>query len=202
MSGTAGTTALDEPRSREAEIQDALDHQMRDPGYAQALRQEETERDDARIRAKLNNPKTRRFTYRDLVDACTSVTHAQFRVLSYLLRMSNPELTNVYPSQKTAAKALGMTPSSYNKHLIALRKAGWVKTHEFYNGDRQSSSGVQFCIPPEVLPSGSSWEGPAEFSNRQVGRPKKRSDVHVKKERARPAAAIHSADSSSARNIR
>lgn len=191
MSGTAGyTTALDEPRSREAEVQDALDQQMRDPGYAQALRQKETERDDARIRAKLNAPKTRRFTYRDLADACTALTHAQFRVLSCLLRMSNPELTNVFPSQKTAAKALGMTPSSYNKHLIALRKAGWVKTHEFYNGDKQSSSGVQFCIPPGVLPCGSPWEGPAEFRNRQVGRPKKAGGLQAKGDGASRVAAI------------
>jgi DNA-binding transcriptional ArsR family regulator len=166
------TTDLDEPRSRETEVEEALEHQMRDPSRTQALGQIETERNDARMRAKLSNPKTRRFTYRDLADECTSLTHAQFRVLSCLLRMSNPELTNVFPSQKTAARALGMTPSSYNKHLIALRKAGWLKTHEFYNEHRQSSSGIQFCIPPRVLPGGSRWEGPVEFGNRQVGRRK------------------------------
>ncbi|MEX2179343.1 MAG: helix-turn-helix domain-containing protein [Gemmatimonadaceae bacterium] len=170
----AGTIPLDDQ-----DYGDDLDFRANDETRADTLERQAREAQDAKLRNALDDPKRRRAVYRDIADAHTPLTHAQFRVLSYLLRKANPDLSNAYPAQKTAARALGMKRPTYNAHLVALRRDGWVRTHEFHRDGAQSSSGVQFCIPNDVLPMGEGWSGPVRFE-REYGtkkRPRKRHRV-------------------------
>jgi DNA-binding MarR family transcriptional regulator len=155
------------------DAQSDIERRANDETRCEAEQRQNRESSDAKLRQALDDPKRCRAAYRDIAELHTALTHAQFRVLSYLLRQADPDLTNAFPSQKTAAEALGMQRPTYNRHLVALRDAGWVRTHEFqYKGD-QTSSGVQFCIPAEVLPLGEPWAGLAQFDKRLYGTPKR-----------------------------
>ena len=147
-----------------------------DEQWWQTKKRERAEAVDARLRVRLNDPKKARAVYRDIADAQIKLTPMRFRVLSYQLRKADPDLSNSFPSHKAAAKALGISPATYNSHLMALKEQGWIRTHEFQNSEsgKQSSSGIQFLIPAGVLPLGEVWtEGPTRWDKRIVGVPKK-----------------------------
>lgn len=152
-----------------------VEHQADDEQWWDTKKRERAEVVDARLRNRLLDPKKSRAVYRDIADAQTKLTPARFRTLSYQLRKADPDLANSFPSHKAAAKALGISRATYDSHLTALKAQGWVRVHEFQNSEtgKQSSSGIQFCIPAGVLPLGEPWEGPARFEKHVGAVPKR-----------------------------
>lgn len=133
---------------------------------------EHTKREDRKIRAALDDPARSRAKYLEVANSSASLQgeHGRFRVLYTLALRANPDLTNCFPSRKDVAKCVRMPLATLNRHLVELRKEGWIRTHERCRADngRQSSSDVQFCVPRDVLPLGEPWEGPCEWKNRTV----------------------------------
>jgi len=173
MSGIATLTEIDfdqfedrRPSPQAAEDQAA--HQLLDEGWSQVERRKAA---DAKLRAKLSQSKSSRAVYLEIALEHQGVTHAEFRVLTFLASKGDPALRSAFPSQEQSAARLGMKQPTYNTHLVALRRKGWIKTHEFSDGGRQGNSGVQFMIPAGLLPLGEAWCGPVDFQ-KHWGRPK------------------------------
>lgn len=116
-----------------------------------------------------------RAKYREVALYTPSLTHAEYRVLCHQLERGDPDLSNSFVKRETAARQLRMSLPTYACHLAALRKKQWVRTHEFrrYDGT-QSSSGIQFCIPAGVLPSGRPWASEPRFDKHHSVQPRER----------------------------
>ena len=174
----------------DAAAQDELAHRQLDEAWWQIKRRETIEQADARLRSKLTK-NTARSVYLEIALLQPGLSHARHRVLCYLASKADPDLTNAFPAHEKAAAMLGIEPTTYNVHLVALRKLGWIKTHEFCDRAKQGNSGVQFMIPAKVLPLGDPWFGPMSFPNhwgkrkrpriarRKGGRPKRDSAAPV-----------------------
>lgn len=200
MLGNASPNLIDEREdltSPEQALEEEIEHRALDETKADVLRRERAEARDLRVRNVLGDSKRARAKYRDIAEAEVPpsrgnrtatqntkpadvrpwcLTHAEFRLLSYLLRKANPDLSNCFPSRRTAAKALRRKESTCRKLFKALREKGWIRTHAFhYETGRQSSNGVQFFIPAGVLPMSEAWAGPTRFTNRLDEDPKSES---------------------------
>jgi hypothetical protein len=138
-----------------------------EPGPTRKHRKEQ----DRKIRAALADPVRARAKYLEVANSSDSLKgeHGRFRVLYTLALRANPDLTNCFPSRRDVADCVRMPVATVNRHLVELRKAGWIRTHERCRADNghQSSSDVQFCVPRDVLPLGEPWEGPCEWTNRK-----------------------------------
>jgi DNA-binding MarR family transcriptional regulator len=81
----------------------------------------------------------------------TELTHAQFRVYSYLMRRANTE-ARAWPSHRTIAKDIGMDKSTVSNAIKALVAAGWVTVHVHQVDDhKQRHSYTVFGTRPERL---------------------------------------------------
>lgn len=172
MSGETATIVIEGEAhgSIQSDYEDEIHRRSLDEPWWFTKKCKSAEKADAKFRASLADPKKARAEYQHIALLQTTLTHAEFRTLAYLLDKGDPDLTNSFPSQAGAAEKLGMTTSTYNAHLVALRKKGWVRTHEFLDDTGvQGNSGVQFMIPPGVLPLGERWEGPKHFPNHRGG---------------------------------
>jgi hypothetical protein len=148
--------------------------QSRDETKAEALQRERDEVSEVELRRLLADPKRAKGVYTDVAHGTRALTPAQFDVLYQLLKKADVDLTDSFMARKTAAAALQMNLNTYDWHLRALIRHGFVRTQAFRREDgKQSSSGIQFCLPGHVLASGQPWLGPTRWDNRRAGVPKR-----------------------------
>jgi len=121
--------------------------------------------------AKLRHLKTRRWTY---LAVCRGIgaarlSHAEFRLVHYLVERADADLDNSFPSLRTIARALCLRETQVKRMVTRLIGAGWLTRHRFSRPNGQdSSNGYQFRVPPGMLcPNASGWDGPKGFRKRK-----------------------------------
>lgn len=171
---------------RLAAAEELLEHGALDETEFDAKQREKREQYEAKLaeraakwRRGLTDVQSRRRVYRLLALRSRSLGAPQqhqlgdaaCRVLLFLLELADNDLDNAFPSRATAAKLLGMAAGAYRMALWRLRRQGWIRTKEYFrrSDGTQSSSGIQFLVPPGILhpEDHAGWAGPATFSKRK-----------------------------------
>ncbi|MHC4088867.1 MAG: hypothetical protein ACYSVY_01055 [Planctomycetota bacterium] len=160
---------LAEQAPAEAEAADAVEVVSPDETEFDVRLREKREARAVELRAALDDVKSRRPTYRDLMRSWPGLAPGEYRVLDYHLSKANNDLDSSFTGRRTGAAALNMRQANYDSYMQRLRNKGVIVPVEFRREDgTQASSGLRFCIPAGVLgPGDPGWTHDPKFRRRK-----------------------------------